>query len=198
MARDFSKVEHNGNIYDLQNAYNLIASGKWDATLKEVKKVTRLGDEECRKLAIFLKDAHNEATMTDEERAKREQFLWMKESDARTKNMPLSTCQSIPGYKIVEHCGLVFGDTYFRDSYIGSGQALGDNLIDAFSPGEHELTGSVETIERARNFAIKKLKREADKLHANAVIGIDSETSMGDNFIVQITLYGTAVRIEKE
>ena len=198
MANDFSNYEYNGRIYNLQSAYEFISAGKWESTLKAVKKATRLPDEECRKIAIILKDAFTEANMTDEERAKRELFLWMKESDERTKDMILSTCQTIPGYRIVKHCGLVFGETFYRNSYMAGGLAMADDWIDSLSGGEHELTGSAETTEKARAFAIKKLKREADKLYANAVIGIDAETSLGDNWIVHITLYGTAVQIEKE
>ncbi len=71
------------------------------------------------------------------------------------------------------------------------------NLEDALASfaDDKELSGSSRLLESARNYAIRKMTSDAAARGANAVIGIDSETSFGGASI-HIMIYGTAVRIE--
>ena len=51
-------------------------------------------------------------------------------------------------------------------------------------------------MESAREYAIQKMISAAAEKGANAIVGIDSESSMGGE-VMHVTIYGTAVRIER-
>ena len=115
----------------------------------------------------------------------------------RKKNIILSTCHSIDGYTATKQFGLVFGEVYFKSGFFKSLGASLSNLADGFIPGDREMSGTAGIMKDAREYAINKMTEEAIQKGANAVIGIDSESSYADN-ITHITIYGTAVFIEKE
>lgn len=118
------------------------------------------------------------------------------ERDSLAKNMLLSSCQTLDGYHIAKYFGLVFGEVAFKSGFLKSLSASMDNLCDVLSFGDKELSGTAKILESSREYAINKLKMAAAALGANAVIGIDSESSVGAD-IMHITIYGTAVKIEK-
>ena len=67
--------------------------------------------------------------------------------------------------------------------------------------GGGEITAFTVEIEKARLEAIQRAKDAADKLGANAIVGMDIETSeMGSEamHIMVITATGTAVVVEPE
>lgn len=70
------------------------------------------------------------------------------------------------------------------------------NFGDILSAGDKELSGTARLLSDARDYAITKLKDEAINRDANAIIGIDAESSVGGD-IMHVTIYGTAVEIEK-
>ncbi len=110
--------------------------------------------------------------------------------------MILTSTPSIEGYKIVKQCGLVFGEVFYRSS-------LKDSILSSLDDGfnfslteSEELTGIGSQVKKAREYAMNKIKIEADKRGANAIIGIDAESSMGRD-VAHIMIYGTAVVIEE-
>lgn len=111
-------------------------------------------------------------------------------------NMLLTTAPYIEGYKVVKHLGLVFGDTIFKQSFTNRVYATFDDISDVLSFGDKELSGSTRLLVNAREYAIKKMKSDAIKKGANAIIGIDSEGTFGTD-ICHVTITGTAVEIEK-
>lgn len=112
-------------------------------------------------------------------------------------NMILTTCPSIEGYRVTKQCGLVFGECLFKSGLLKSISASISNFADLLSFSETELSGSMELLERAREYAIGKLKKAAAERGANAVVGIDSESSAGGD-IMHISISGTAVVIEEQ
>ena len=132
----------------------------------------------------------------DEILAYKEKEKHQTQIDEDLKNMILSTCQSVDGYKAVNQCGLVFGECIFKSGFLKRLSASIDNIGSALSLSETEFTGSMTLIQEARTYALNKMKREAANRGANAIIGIDSESSFGGD-IIHITIYGTAVRLEK-
>ena len=109
--------------------------------------------------------------------------------------MLLSTCQSISGKKVVEEYGIVFGECLFKSGFLKRLDAAFDNLTDVLSFGDQELSGTSQLLDDARAYAVNKMMTKAAGLGANAIIGVDSESSAGGD-IIHITIYGTAVRVE--
>jgi len=105
------------------------------------------------------------------------------------------TTPTIPGYKITKVIGLVTGLSP-RTRGVG-GQIWGG--VQALLGGE--VTAFTLEIEKARHEAIQRAIEEAEKQGANAIVGVDLETSeMGSaqmNIMV-ITVTGTAVVVEPE
>jgi uncharacterized protein YbjQ (UPF0145 family) len=106
----------------------------------------------------------------------------------------LSTTPSIPGYKIKKILGVVTGLTPRTRGVLG--QIIGG--IQSMFGGE--ITAFTVELEKARMEAMERVKAKALALGANALIGLDLETSdMGVQMgIVVISATGTAVIVEPE
>lgn len=102
--------------------------------------------------------------------------------------MIITTTQNIEGKEIVEYKGLVFGEVI-----------SGANILRDFLASITDIIGGrsktyEKNINDARNHALKELKDNAQRLGANAVVGVSFEYQMEgtkDMFIVVAT--GTAV-----
>ena len=110
------------------------------------------------------------------------------------KQFFMTTAHSLEGYAVVEQCGIVFGETVFKNSLMDQLGAGVSNAIESFRFRAAEMSGSMNLIEKARDYAYEKLIGEAKKRGANAVIAIDSDNTIG-NGIMYISLYGTAVKV---
>lgn len=103
------------------------------------------------------------------------------------------TTPMVAGYKIKKVLGLVTGLTPRTRGFLGQ-----------FKGGLQSLTGGEVTaftseIEKARSEAIERVKAQAITLGANAVIGLDVETTgIGETSILLFSATGTAVFVEPE
>ena len=61
---------------------------------------------------------------------------------------------------------------------------------------ETEMTGANELISSARKYVLDKFKMKAAKMGANAVLGVEFESSFGSD-VVRVAIFGTAVTITK-
>lgn len=103
--------------------------------------------------------------------------------------MLLTTTNSIEGKTIVEYKGLVTGETIiganiFKDLFAGIRDIVGGR------------SGSYERVLReAKNTAVSEMKEYAQKMGANAIVGIDLdyETLGTGNGMLMVTASGTAV-----
>ena len=108
--------------------------------------------------------------------------------------MKLTTGYEFQGYFITEYYDVIFDEILVG---LGFGKSILSSLDNIFS----SITGSeaTEMIDRLNN--VKKQLRDrvvqkAEKLGANALIGIDFESSrLGD--LIMVSMTATAVRIEK-
>lgn len=130
------------------------------------------------------------------QKMKEQQLIKENQHIEMINNILLTTAPYVDGCKIVKHCGLVFGDTIFKLSLTNRISASIDDFSDAISFGDKELSGSTRLLIKAREYAIKKMKEEAVKRGANAIIGVDSDGTFGSG-INHVTISGTAVIIEK-
>ena len=104
------------------------------------------------------------------------------------------TTPTVAGYKIKQVLGLVTGLTPRTRG------ALGKFIAGFQSMFGGEVTAFTSEVEKARWEAISRAKSRAIELGANAIIGLDVETSdLGmQSGIVLFSATGTAVVIEKE
>ena len=116
--------------------------------------------------------------------------MTQKESDFIVVTIP-----TVPGYKITKVIGLVNGlsprTRGIGGVIIGAIQSIGGGEISAFT----------SEIEKARVEAVSRAIQEARRIGANAIVGLDIETSdMGGkaSYITLLTASGTAVVIEKD
>ena len=96
--------------------------------------------------------------------------------------MILTTTNSIEGHKIQDYLGIVTG--------------VSSNIKTSFSFKTEKNMNIIEDImNKAKEEAFQKLKANAIKLNAKAVVGIslDLETDAGSYFFVSVT--GTAVKV---
>jgi uncharacterized protein YbjQ (UPF0145 family) len=104
--------------------------------------------------------------------------------------MLLSTTYSIHGKKIVKHLGLVRGNT-IRARHIGRDIIA---VLRNFVGGE--ITDYTKMIAESREQAIDRMIEEAQKLGANAIIGVRFSTTEVMQGAAEIMVFGTAVVVE--
>jgi len=104
--------------------------------------------------------------------------------------MLLSTTDTIHGKKIIKHLGLVRGNT-IRARHIGRDIMAGlRNVVGG------EITDYTKMMGESREQAIDRMIEEAQKLGANAIVGIAFSTSMVMQMAAEILAFGTAVVVE--
>ena len=102
------------------------------------------------------------------------------------------TSDSIPGKKIVKTFGLVRGNT-IRARHVGRDIVAGlRNLVGG------EIMEYTKLMAESREQAIDRMKQEAERMGANAVVGLRFTTSVIMGGAAELLSYGTAVYIEEE
>lgn len=103
--------------------------------------------------------------------------------------MILTTTPSLEGHQIENYIGVVTGETI-----------IGANFVKDFFAGIRDViggrSGSYEKVLReAKDSALAEMQERAQKLGANAVVGIDLdyETIGANNSMLMVTASGTAV-----
>jgi uncharacterized protein YbjQ (UPF0145 family) len=116
--------------------------------------------------------------------------------DTQKKNdFKVVTTPTIPGYKITKVFGIVTG---LSPRTRGIGGVI-SGMIQSIGGGE--ITAFTSEIEKARVDAIARAIQQARNRGANAIVGLDLETSdVGgeSSFITLISATGTAVVVEPE
>ncbi len=102
------------------------------------------------------------------------------------------TSDTIPGKKIVKTFGLVKGNT-IRARHIGKDiMAYLRTLVGG------EIMEYTKLMAEAREQAIDRMKQEADRMGANAVVSLRFTTSVIMGGAAELLSYGTAVKVEEE
>ncbi len=103
----------------------------------------------------------------------------------------LSTTQTIPGYRLIQNRGLVFGVTV-RSRGMGGECAAGCQTTCG-----GEVTAYTDVIIDARNQAIGRMIQEALSRGANAIVGIHFDSDqLGEGANNAVVAVGTAVVVE--
>ncbi len=102
----------------------------------------------------------------------------------------LTNLETVPGKTIVEHYGLVSGNT-IRAKHIGRDLMAGlKNIVGG------ELTGYTELLNEARQQAVDRMTEQARGLGANAVLNVRFATSAVAQGAAELYAYGTAVKVQ--
>lgn len=118
----------------------------------------------------------------------------MEEWLRRVSNIKTTTTPQLEGYRVINTLEIITAE------YVG-----GVNLIREFFAGVTDMiggrSGSLQNeLREAREACLASLKAEADRIGANAVIGVDldySEISGGGKSMLFLVASGTAVVVEK-
>jgi uncharacterized protein YbjQ (UPF0145 family) len=105
--------------------------------------------------------------------------------------MLIVTTNDIPGYRVDEVFGEVFGLTVrSRNAFSQMGAGL-KSLVGG------ELRGMTQNLAESRNHAMQRLIDEATARGANAIVAMRFDTSEIGGVWTEICAYGTAVRATK-
>lgn len=102
----------------------------------------------------------------------------------------LTTTPSIEGKKITQYYGIVTGETIiganiFKDLFAGIRDIIG---------GRSEAYEKV--LREAKDTALAEMSRQAEKLGANAIVGIDLDYETINGSMLMVTASGTGVRVD--
>jgi len=104
--------------------------------------------------------------------------------------MIVVTTDTISGKKIVKTFGLARGNT-IRARHIGHDIMAGfRNVVGG------EITDYTKMLAESREQALDRMKEEAEKLGANAIVGMKFVTSVVMGGAAELLAYGTAVIVE--
>lgn len=106
--------------------------------------------------------------------------------------MLITTTNTIEGKRITQYYGLVSGETIIGANIVKDLFASITDIVGGRS-GAYE-----RTLREAKETALQEMTEEAQRLGANAVIGVDLdyETLGSGGSMLMVTACGTAVRIE--
>ena len=99
--------------------------------------------------------------------------------------MILTTTNSIEDYKIAEYRGIV------------SGTAVNMQKMKMTFNLQKYYAGISESVSEVKEQAFEQLKANAEKLNANAVVGVNVDIELTTSNYVIVTITGTAVSIIK-
>ncbi|MCS7116938.1 MAG: YbjQ family protein [Nitrososphaerota archaeon] len=105
--------------------------------------------------------------------------------------MILTTTETIPGYEIERVIGFVEGSSV-RTVHLGKHiRGFFRRIVGG------ELTYYSDLLDRARSEACKRMIEKAERLGADAIIGVRYMTAMIAAGASEITVYGTAVKLKR-
>ena len=106
--------------------------------------------------------------------------------------MIVVTTEEVPGYEIVEVLGLVVGNVV-RSKHLGKD-------IGAFfkTLAGGEIKAYTEMLTESRNIALQRMIDEAERMGADAIVGVRLGSSSVMSGAAEMVAYGTAVKIRKK
>ncbi len=116
--------------------------------------------------------------------------------DRNDKELLLSTTHELDGYVITEYIDIISSEVVYKVSF---SKALSQMLTDTVDSwrlfSSNELRGTTSLIQEAKDYVKGELVKKAKSLNANAIVGIDIETSISNDGIAKASISGTAVKI---
>ena len=103
----------------------------------------------------------------------------------------ITTSNSLDGYRIIKHLGVIRGITVRSRSILGN---IGGGIQSLFGG---KLSIYVELCEKTREEAYQLMLLHANERGANAIINMRYDANEVMNGITEVLAYGTAVVVEK-
>lgn len=119
------------------------------------------------------------------------------EEKALAERLMLTTGSFFEGYSVERYIDVICEEVIFKNSFVKQLGASFEDFGNSLSFSEREMTGASELISKARAYTLDKFRRKAARVGANAVLGIDFESSFGSD-VVRVCVSGTAVVIQKK
>ena len=120
---------------------------------------------------------------------------------------PIATANEIPGFKIIETKGFVYGLTV-RSRGVGGQVSAGllplvggeeiKEYISMMEDSRAMMEDSRAMMEDSRDEALERLIEHAKQLGGNAIVAVRFDSNDISNVMQEILAYGTAVVVEKE
>ena len=104
--------------------------------------------------------------------------------------MLVTNIEVIPGRRVIEHLGIVQGNTV-RAKHVG--RDIMASLKNVFGG---ELVGYTELLTEAREEAVDRMVQQAELIGANAILNIRFSTSSVTQGAAELFSYGTAVVLD--
>jgi uncharacterized protein YbjQ (UPF0145 family) len=105
--------------------------------------------------------------------------------------MIVTNLETIPGKRIVQHFGLVQGNT-IRAKHVGRDIMAGlKNIVGG------EIKSYTSLLTQSRHEALQRMMAQAQELGANAVVNVRFSTSSVMQGAAELLAYGTAVLVEE-
>ncbi len=105
--------------------------------------------------------------------------------------MIVVTTESVPGYEITEVLGIVIGNV-IRSKHLGKDIAAAFKTL-----AGGEIKSYTEMLTEARNIALQRMIDEAEKLGADAIVGVRLGSSSVMSGAAEMVAYGTAIKLKK-
>ena len=110
----------------------------------------------------------------------------------KVEEFAISTANDIPGYRIVETKGFIYGLTVRSR---GVGGQIGAGIKSLFGG---EISQYVKMMEESRDEALERAIEHAKDLGAHGIVAIRFDSNEISDVMQEILVYGTAVVVEKE
>ena len=104
----------------------------------------------------------------------------------------ISSANDVPGYRIVETKGFVYGLTVRSR---GVGGQIGAGVKSLFGG---EIKQYVQMMEESRDEALERAIEHAKEMGANGIVAVRFDSNEISDVMQEILVYGTAVVVEKE
>lgn len=114
------------------------------------------------------------------------------------ETMILSTTPSLEGYVIEKYIDVIAEDIVLKGDIFDRLSNNINDMFDSLNFSESEYSGTANMMYRAREYVREKLIYRALDLGANAIVGIDFETSISNASIAKVSMNGTAVYVRKK
>ncbi len=105
--------------------------------------------------------------------------------------MIVATTENIPGYRVIEVKGQVFGVVVRSRGLAGNIMAGLRSIIGG------EITEYTQLLEETRKHAVDRMVKNANLMKANAIVMMRFDSSEIGQTMSEIVAYGTAVVLEK-
>jgi uncharacterized protein YbjQ (UPF0145 family) len=104
--------------------------------------------------------------------------------------MLITTTPNVEGYRITGYYGLVTGETIMGANIFRDFLATITDVVGGRS-GAYE-----SKLKEARDIAVSEMTSQAERLGANAVVGVDVDYEVIREGMLMVAVSGTAVRVE--